>query len=390
MERRIYSACQLLHKFKIKIFVGGEFMKNSIKNIAVCAFPLLVCATSAHALDVKISGYAKLDMTYDADQRQGDFAYAGGLNTGAAADTAEGGFNAHARESRIRFDAVHNDYKVVAEGDFFGNGGNEFVSNSNNFRIRSFYGQSGNWLAGQTWSTFMDFMNWPGTLDFAGTPGQSFIRQGQLRYSSGGLSVALENPQAGIRDLAGETITSTDPLPDLVVKYRKEGDRFGFYAAGLVKNVEADLGADTVSTTASALHAGAVLKTGSGGRLGLSFIAGSPGRYQQDKFFFPDFLLVNGDVEAIDSTAVQFTYNQPLSNGSMNFTYAKLDIDDEFASGIATIGGFETASEVSINRVWSAGENVSYGLELGYGEREDFSGETGDNTRLQFSAKYKF
>ena len=342
--------------------------------------------SDANQLDVNFSGYVKLDAIYDSDQDQGDLSFSRGLATGAAEDDTDGGFRIHARESRLRLTADRGEYKAVIEGDFFGGGGNEFVSNSHSFRLRHAYGLRGNWLAGQTWSTFMDFMNFPKLLDFGSGPGVSFIRQAQLRYTSGNLSLALENPETGI-----EGADSTDPLPDVVVKYRNEGDTHGYYIAGLFKSIEGRIGGDTESTTAVGLHAGYVFKTSSKGRLGINIITGAPGRYNQEKWAFSDAIVVGDDLEEIESTSYQLTFKQPLADGgSFNIDYGLLTIDDEFENEIVAIGGYEEVSEFHINRIWHLDDNVDYGIELAHSIREEFSGEDGDNTRLQFSAKYSF
>ena len=59
--------------------------------------------------------------------------------------------------------------KTFVEIDFYGaeDEANEFVSNSYAPRLRHAYGSWGNWLAGQTWSTFMD-LNGLGEVDAFG------------------------------------------------------------------------------------------------------------------------------------------------------------------------------------------------------------------------------
>lgn len=367
-------------------------IKPSKYKTLLCALPLCVAAT-AQAAEVKVSGYAKLDSIYDVDQRQGDLSFANQLTTGDAADNENGGFDMHARESRIIITAKHEGVTIVAEGDFFGTGGNELVSNSNTFRSRKLYGQYGNWRMGQDWSTFMDFMAYPKSLDFGTNPGVSFIRQALIRYSAGGFSAAIENPEARISDAANNSLTSTDPLPDIVVKYRNEGDHFGFYTAGLVRSLEAEVNAtgDTESTTALAVHAGIVFKFSGGARLGASVITGAPGRYSQERWSFEDAVLIDGDLEAIESTAFELTYKQPLGGGSsLNAGYGILMIDDEFEDEVVAVGGFDQVSEFFVNYIMKASKNVDLGFEVSYGEREDFNGDTGDNTRLQFSGKYSF
>lgn len=118
-----------------------------------------------------------------------------------------------ARESRIFVKTRTQDdkYGVLdthVEGDWFGDvGGNDTWSNSRTFRIRQAYGKltSGKhvFLAGQTWSTFMDFAGGIRSMDFTSDPGDTFVRQPLLRYqyniNRGHYNaVALENPSRGL------------------------------------------------------------------------------------------------------------------------------------------------------------------------------------------------
>ena len=78
-----------------------------------------------------------------------------------------------------------------------------------------------NWLAGQTWSNFMDPGSIPEAADFVGpTDGVIFVRQAQIRYTKGGFSVALENPET---TLVGSTSSDRGALPDLTLRYGWKG-----------------------------------------------------------------------------------------------------------------------------------------------------------------------
>ena len=110
---------------------------TAVKRITLCAATtaLLTSASMAQALEVKIGGYVKADAIYDLDQDLGASLAASAVDTspGAASDPS---FQMHAQQSRLNVTATEGDIKVFVEGDFFGGGGNELVSNSNHFRIR--------------------------------------------------------------------------------------------------------------------------------------------------------------------------------------------------------------------------------------------------------------
>jgi hypothetical protein len=76
-------------------------------------------------------------------------------------------------------------------------------------RLRHAYFELGEFLAGQTWSNFMDIDVFPNSIEYWGPPGMVFWRNIQLRwtpmrdkYSS--FSVALEQPSAAIDQGKGD------------------------------------------------------------------------------------------------------------------------------------------------------------------------------------------
>src|SRR5690554_1266644 len=107
----------------------------------------------------------------------------------------EGHFDASATQSRIGVKAtLPQDVKITVEGDFASGG---------NFRLRHAFGEYNGVLAGQTWSNYNSFTGNTPTLDFNGAAGWAGYqaRTAQLRYTTGGLSVAAEDPKSsGIAD----------------------------------------------------------------------------------------------------------------------------------------------------------------------------------------------
>ena len=127
--------------------------------------------------------------------------------------------NAHAKFSRFNLgvDSVTdngNKMGALVEMDFFGGAlGNQNATNTYGVTLRHAYMYWNNWLAGQTWSNFMDPGSIPEAADFVGpTDGVIFVRQAQIRYTKGGFSVALENPET---TLVGSTSSDRGALPAL-------------------------------------------------------------------------------------------------------------------------------------------------------------------------------
>ncbi|WP_338027374.1 DcaP family trimeric outer membrane transporter [Colwellia maritima] len=122
-------------------------------------------------------------------------------------------------ETRFNAKYVHGDVTGFIELDFYGGGGNQIISNSSNPRLRHAFIKYKNIMVGQTWTTFMNTTALAEAADFGGPlVASSFIRQGQIRYTNGGLQISLENPYSDL----GES--SQDSIPDFIAKYTFKGD----------------------------------------------------------------------------------------------------------------------------------------------------------------------
>lgn len=361
-------------------------LATAIKRATVCAATtaLLATAGAANALEMKIGGYVKTDVTYDLDQDLGPSVGASSVNTGAAAPSDES-FRIHSLQSRINFSASEGDVEVYLEGDFFTSEGNELVSNSRGFRLRHAYGKMGNLLIGQTWSTFMD-ANWvlyPSTVDFAGPAGATFIRQSMLRWTvSDGLDFALENPENRV-----DGQTTRDTVPDVILRYASAGD-VSWQIAGLFQQFEIDGGAlDGESETNIGITGGVAFKTGSGS-VSAKFNSNS-NRYTYYGFGNPAAVVVGSTIEPIDHTSIVLAWNHNYggpSNAKTTVAFGQVAFDDEFLGPT----DIDTVSTIHVNYRWSPRDNVNLGVEVINADREDVNGADGDATRIQFGAQFNF
>jgi len=121
----------------------------------------------------------------------------------------------------------------------------DFLSNydRNTPRLRQFYGQYDNFLAGQAWSAFADPDAFPDTLEFEGPPGIIGLRSPQFRYTqplnkhnSIGVSVEKSGTDTPFSTQLGTPI-GTSKFPDIVAFYRYENNDGHLYAATLFRNV---------------------------------------------------------------------------------------------------------------------------------------------------------
>ncbi len=145
-------------------------------------------------------------------------------------------------ETRFNAKYVHGDVTGFIELDFYGGGGNQIISNSSNPRLRHAFIKYKNITVGQTWTTFMNTSALAEAADFGGPlVASSFIRQGQIRYTNGGLQISVENPHSDLGD------SSQDSIPDFIAKYTFKGDWGGNVSvAGVARQVNT-LGGDTES-----------------------------------------------------------------------------------------------------------------------------------------------
>ena len=95
--------------------------------------------------------------------------------------------------------------------------------------------------------------------------------------------------------------------------------------------------------------------------------------------------MVDGsDIELIDHTAVVAAYNHDWGGAQTTIAYGTVSFDDDFLAPT----DIDNLSTIHVNYRWNPYENVDFGVEVSWAEQELVNGDDGDNTRLQFGAKY--
>lgn len=185
-------------------------------------------------------GYIKADARYvDGNIAASDYWIGGATKI----DQNESNFGLAVNETRFNAKYVHGDVTGFIEMDFFGSGtsggGNEVISNSSNPRLRHAFIKYKDVTVGQTWTTFMNTSALAEAADFGGPlVASAFIRQGQIRYTNGGLQLAIENPESygGYRG----TTQRDDSVPDFIAKYTFSGDWGNIAVAGLLRQLKTE------------------------------------------------------------------------------------------------------------------------------------------------------
>jgi len=382
--------------------------KLLVRSIAACSagMSLMMASAGASALDLQVGetkaslyGFAELNMMYDVNSNLGPV-----LTSNTIAldkdNAAEGHFQMDATESRLGLTTVTpmetgGDLKTVIEGDFWPGG---------QFRIRHAYGEWNGILAGQTWTNFPGFTGIYPTVDFRVPVGTSNTRQNQLRYTTGKLSVALEESGdlgGKLIKAAGQTPTGAfaniadgakNGMPDLTIQYASRG-KTSYHASALVRQLSFDDGVNDDSalgwgvsfglaqqvTDALTLRASVIHGDGIGGYMNLN--PGAPG------------YVMNGEIETIEATGGTVAATLKMGPGAITLgtAIATADWDDAVRDGLAgATAADETYRSTHLNYIWSPVKKITLGAELGYHERETWSGDEGDALRIQGMAQYAF
>jgi hypothetical protein len=359
---------------------------------------------------VKIGGFIKSDFMLTrtdsgqlADSASGRDLYVPG-QTPVGGDSSHTDYDAGVKFSRINvgIDTVtDNNDKLGAfvEFDFFGGAlGNENSTNTYGLTLRHAYGYWNKWLAGQTWSNFMDTSALPDAVDFIGpTDGVIFVRQPQIRYTSGGFSASLEDPQTTVLPNGGGTAASSDrgALPDLTMRYGWKGAWGTFGVGALLRNLRVDRNATGTTPEISDSRFGGAVTVGGKWVMGpnndlrYQATAGSISRYIGLGAAADSVLDTDGELEGIDGVAGYVAWRHLYSKTlRSNLIYARSDYDNPVS--LTGSGVTESVQSFRVNLIYSPLPKLDVGAEYMIGRREVESGADGELDRLQFTVKYSF
>jgi len=305
-----------------------------------------------------------------------------------------GYFDAHAKFSRLWFDAsttLNGGGKLGAriEVDFAGGNqlGNTRATNTYGTTIRHAYITYNNWLVGQTFSNFMDVAALVDSVDFVGPmDAVTFSRQPQVRYTHGGWTVSLENPETTVNTFGNGN--GYNSIPDLIGRYTHRADWGHVSLGGIVRQLKSY--PNVTTETGYGLTLSGLVKLGGSTDLRYQVNAGDGiGRYIGLSAVAPDAYLKNGELEALGVWAayagVRHVINPHLRG---NVYYATSHWDNDNA---ATFSGFtKKVQSWHANLIWSPVPKLDFGVEASWGERTLENGRDGEMVRLQTMARYSF
>lgn len=288
---------------------------------------------------------------------------------------------------------------TYVEGDFFS-------SSDTTLRLRHAWGEIGDkhqLLGGQTWTTFMDASTYPAIFDYQGPNGMVLVRQPMVRYTENfgedsHWQISLEDPNPDLSSAPTEAGTGTAQLPDLASNVRWSQDWGHLQLAGILRELQFDR---TVGHRSTELgwglnFSGAVnvfRPVADGKQDNIVYqIAGGKGiaNYFNDTsgLGLDGFLPAGGSLDALSIWGGFVAYQHywtPKWASTVGYSYLHV-----YSVGSQPPGTYQSGNYVVANIMWYPVDRVWIGVEFLYGVRKDLSGAHGDDTRVSFSAQYRF
>jgi outer membrane DcaP-like protein len=279
------------------------------------------------------------------------------------------------------------------EADFNGPNGfqSETFTNSVLFRLRHGYGTIGGFLAGQTWSTFLDLNAAPDTVDFNGPGTLALVRNPMLRYTAdlGGFTLTLAAENARGSQFGGSKFQT---LPDFHANLGFAGPWGTFSLRGVTQyyrqtftdGTGATLDRDPASKMAFAGAASGSLKFGPDTLV--AQFSGGPGigRYMLNALGTGASGAGGYTVDAAGNMQLWTVYGAHAGfthvwapNLRSNLVGAYSWVDDARINGAAATNGVQKSwLQGFVNTFVGVAKNAEIGVEFAYGEWKSFANAT--------------
>ena len=234
----------------------------------------------------------------------------------------------------------------------------------------------------------------PDAVDFVGpTEGTTFVRQAQLRYTNGGFSVALENPQTVVGSYRSSARTTSDDgsVPDLTARYTRKGDWGHVSVAGLARQLQHETATTDATSTGFGVSVSGKYNLSKSDDIRYMLTGGSGiGRYVGFALGADGTLdAAGGDIESTGVLAGFVAWRHvfdPKLRGNLMLSRAQFDNDTDWTG----FGVTRSAQSIHANLIYSPFPKLDIGAELIFGNRELESGADGDLRRIHTSVKYSF
>ena len=369
-------------------------------------------AVAASKVDYNFYGFIQLDAIYDFDRMDPnwkDSLRPSQICSGEPGCGTDGETILSVRQTRFGVDATTQtdvgELKTKLEFELYGVGSDEGKTTP---RLRHAYGEIGDFLAGQTWSVFMDIDVFPNTIEYWGPPSMIFWRNLQLRWSAKkgentSLAIALESPASSLD--SGKLSEVIDPallnvqgkteLPDLTAHWRTQGD-WGHAKAGFIlrqvgwENTVSAGGEPSGTETGYGLNLSGSYKVSKQGTIKAQLAYGEAiaSYFNDGGIDIAPGDTVGSGAQTLEILGWLLFYDHSWNKKwSSSIGWAQTDQDNTNGQNDDAFAGNQYGV---VNLLHYPTESIMYGAELQYGEYEQKDGKTRDDTRVQFSFKFMF
>ena len=358
--------------------------------------------------DYDFYGFIQLDAIYDFNRMDTDWRDSlrpSHICSGQPDCGSDGETVLSVRQTRFGLNTVTQsdigEIKAKLEFELYGVGDDEGKTTP---RLRHAYFEVGGFLAGQTWSTFMDIDVFPNSIEYWGPPGMVFWRNLQLRWTPlrgkhNSFAVALEHPASSIDQGKGspidpdESFNGKTEFPDLTAHWRNSGDWGHVQVGGILRSVGYDTdaagGEPSGSETGYGINLSGNLKTGSKGTVKAQLAYGDAiASYFNDGGIDIASSGTGGGPETLTILGWLLFYDYSWNDKwSSSIGWGGVDQDNTAAQAD---DAFKANQYGLVNLLHYPVKEIMLGGELQYGEFEEKGGASRDDTRVQFTAKYMF
>jgi hypothetical protein len=392
-------------------------MRTLTATTAACAATLASLASPARAEDTKsfeVYGFAQAD--YIQDFKRVDPAWQDTLRPSKIPTTdglygSDGQAILSIKQSRFGVrgsaPAGSDTFEFKFEFDLFGTG---VDAGQTTMRVRHVYGSWGNWLAGQTNTLFMDIDIFPNVVDYWGPNGMVFVRTPQIRWtpihrSDSTFAVAIEKPGNDIdvgqfsrfEDQGLANFQANNEIPDITAQYRMVQGWGHLQIAGILRKLGLENNINPANIvkrddTGWGVDVTASIKVGEKDKVLLGFVTGAGiATFMNDGGVDMAPTTANpatADAKAVDLTGISAYFDHYWNSkwsSSIGYSYDEVDnLNGQNGSA------FKKGDYFSANILHTPVDNILIGAELLWGKRTDFNGNSGDDSRIQFTLKYNF
>jgi outer membrane murein-binding lipoprotein Lpp len=311
----------------------------------------------------------------------------------------------HAKESRLWFRSLTpsawGEINTYLELDLYG----DPATYTYTPRLRHAYGSLGNFLAGQTWSTFLNSAVLPDHLDPNGTAGTLLpLRQPLLRWTqpftlAGApleFQTALESPRSRVRnnpaaDADAFNTPNADRYPDLVARLNVLPAWGNLSLAAMARQIRQT---DPISGRETAAWGGAASLAGKISTVGLDNLrfmlsyGNALGRYAAINTFEDAALDQRGELRLVNTYGAMLSYQHFWTKSwrsTLSYGLGQADQPDYAGNPIT-----RQVQSAHANLLWSPLLQTTLGMEYTFATREALDGRDGSLHRVQFSARYNF